>query len=270
MSQPACRVVYLAMKSLLRTLAFGLLTPLALSAPAPAEAVTPQILNTKCTVEGTTVRLKKVTYTCTKTGKTLRWKTASAGAGAGAGAATTTTTLPYGYPFTLPTQYVQGGTKADVAVSRTTVKRGDAIAVAVTINAVMQGETTELDYNSTLQELVDNCKSSIGKGNEFSSPMAGWSTSVQVSLSGTTVTAGGLTQLMLRGNVPTACGSTLLPPSTSGRPRLGITRISVYQPVQLSLSIPTTLSPGTYDLLLSPIGGSSWSSRTPIRITVTE
>ncbi|MFM8264646.1 MAG: hypothetical protein ACKOAI_01050, partial [Acidimicrobiia bacterium] len=153
---------------------------------------------------------------------------------------------------------------------RTTVKRGDAIAVAITINAVMQGETTELDYNSTLQELIDNCKSSIGKGNEFNSPMAGWSTSVQVSLSGTTVTAGGLTQLMLRGNVPTACGSTLLPPSTSGRPRLGITRISVYQPVQLSLSIPTTLSPGTYDLLLSPIGGSSWSSRTPIRITVTE
>ncbi|MFM8015098.1 MAG: hypothetical protein ACKPCO_03345, partial [Actinomycetota bacterium] len=216
------------MKPLLRTLTFGLFMPLIWSAPASAGNVTPQILNTKCTVEGTTVRLKKVTYTCTKTGKTLRWKTASAGA------ATTTTTLPYGYPFTLPTQYVQGGTKADVAVSRTTVKRGDAIAVAITINAVMQGETTELDYNSTLQELIDNCKSSIGKGNEFSSPVAGWSTSVQVSLAGTTVTAGGLTQLMLRGNVPTACGSTLLPPSSSGRPRLGITRISVYQPVQLS------------------------------------
>ncbi len=266
MSHTDGHIVYAVMKPPLRTLAFGLLMPLVWSASASAGAVTPQILNTKCTVEGTTVRLKKVTYTCTKTGKTLRWKTASAGAGA----ATTTTTLPYGHPFTLPTQYVQGGTKADVAVSRTTVKRGDAIAVAVTINAVMQGETTELDYNSTLQELIDNCKSSIGKGNEFSSPMAGWSTSVQVSLSGTTVTAGGLTQLMLRGNVPTACGSTLLPPSTSGRPRLGITRISVYQPVQLSLSIPTTLSPGTYDLLLSPIGGSSWSSRTPIRITVTE
>lgn len=229
------------MKTLLRTLVFGLLMPLVWSAPASAGAVTPQILNTKCTVEGTTVRLKKVTYTCTKTGKTLRWKTAPAGAGAAA--ATTTTTLPYGYPFTLPTQYVQGGTKADVAVSRTTVKRGEAIAVAVYINAVMQGETTELDFNSTLQELIDNCKSSIGKGNEFSSPMQGWSTSVQVSLSGTTVTAGGLTQLMLRGNVPTACGSTLLQPSTSGRPRLGITRISVYQPVQLSLSIPTTVSP---------------------------
>ncbi len=266
MSHTDGHIVYAVMKPPLRTLAFGLLMPLVWSASASAGAVTPQILNTKCTVEGTTVRLKKVTYTCTKTGKTLRWKTASAGAGA----ATTTTTLPYGHPFTLPTQYVQGGTKADVAVSRTTVKRGDAIAVAVTINAVMQGETTELDYNSTLQELIDNCKSSIGKGYEFSSPMAGWSTSVQVSLSGTTVTAGGLTQLMLRGNVPTACGSTLLPPSTSGRPRLGITRISVYQPVQLSLSIPTTLSPGTYDLLLSPIGGSSWSSRTPIRITVTE
>jgi hypothetical protein len=264
MSQQDCSVVELVMKPLLRTLTFGLFMPLIWSAPASAGNFTPQILNTKCTVEGTTVRLKKVTYTCTKTGKTLRWKTASAGT------ATTTTTLPYGYPFTLPTQYVQGGTKADVAVSRTTVKRGDAIAVAVTINAVMFGETTELDYNSTLQELIDNCKSSIGKGNEFSSPVAGWSTSVQVSLAGTTVTAGGLTQLMLRGNVPTACGSTLLPPSSSGRPRLGITRISVYQPVQLSLSIPTTLSPGTYDLLLSPIGGSSWSSRTPIRITVTE
>jgi hypothetical protein len=254
------------MKPLLRTLTFGLFMPLIWSAPASAGNVTPQILNTKCTVEGTTVRLKKVTYTCTKTGKTLRWKTASAGAGA----ATTTTTLPYGYPFTLPTQYVQGGTKADVAVSRTTVRRGDAIAVAITINAMAQGEFTELNDNSTLQELIDNCKSSIGKGNEFSSPVAGWSTSVQVSLVGTTVTAGGLTQLMLRGNVPTACGSTLLPPSQSGRPRLGITRISVYQPVQLSLSIPTTLSAGTYDLLLSPIGGSSWSSRTPIRITVTE
>jgi len=267
-SHRGCPIVCVVMKSLLRPLAFGLLMPLVWSAPASAGAVTPQILNTKCTVEGTTVRLKKVTYTCTKTGKTLRWKTASAGAGAAA--ATTTTTLPYGYPFTLPTQYVQGGTKADVAVSRMSVKRGEAIAVAVYINAVMQGETTELDFNSTLQELIDNCKSSIGKGNEFSSPVQGWSTSVQVSLSGTTVTAGGLTQLMLRGNVPTACGSTLLPPSTSGRPRLGITRISVYQPVQLSMSIPTTLSPGTYDLLLSPIGGSSWSSRTPIRITVTE
>lgn len=266
MSQQDCSVVELVMKPLLRTLTFGLFMPLIWSAPASAGNVTPQILNTKCTVEGTTVRLKKVTYTCTKTGKTLRWKTASAGAGA----ATTTTTLPYGYPFTLPTQYVQGGTKADVAVSRTTVRRGDAIAVAITINAVMQGEFTELNDNSTLQELIDNCKSSIGKGNEFNSPMPGWSTSVQISLSGTTVTAGGITQLMLRGNVPTACGSTLLPPSSSGRPRLGITRISVYQPVQLSLSIPTTLAAGTYDLLLSPIGGSSWSSRTPIRITVTE
>ena len=270
MSQQDCSVVELVMKPLLRTLTFGLFMPLIWSAPASAGNVTPQILNTKCTVEGTTVRLKKVTYTCTKTGKTLRWKAA----GAGAGAATTTTTLPFGYPFTLPTQYVQGGTKADVAVSRTTVKRGDAITVAVTINVesyIPLGETTELDYNSTLQELIDNCKSSIGKGYEFSSPMSGFPASVQVSLVGTTVTAGGLTQLMLRGNVPTACGNKLLPPASSGRPRLGITRISVYQPVQLSLSIPTTLSAGTYDLLLSPIGGwSSWSSRTPIRITVTE
>ena len=251
------------MKTLLRTLVFGLLMPLVWSAPASAGAVTPQILNTKCTVEGTTVRLKKVTYTCTKTGKTLRWKTAPAAV------ATTTTTLPFGYPFVMPDQYVQGNTKANVTVSRTTVKRGESIQVSVKITAQMMGETYEDDWTSTLQQITDKCKSEIGKGQEFA-PVPGWQTRVEVGLLGTSVTAGGTTTLTIYGNVPTACGTSLLPPEAGRRPRISVTRISVYKDVPLTLTIPTTLAAGNYDLLLSTLGSGSWSSRTPIRITVTE
>lgn len=260
--QSRCLVCW-AMNTLIRTLTIGLLAPLIWTAPSLAGAVTPRILNTRCTIEGTTVRLKKVTYTCTKTGKTLRWKTAPAAV------ATTTTTLPFGYPFVMPDQYVQGNTKANVAVSRTTLKRGESIQVSVKITAQMMGETYEDDWTSTLQQITDKCKSEIGKGQEFA-PVPGWETRVEVGLLGTSVTAGGSTTLTIYGNVPTACGTSLLPSEAGRRPRISVTRISVYKDVPLTLTVPATLAAGNYDLLLSPLGSGSWSSRTPIRITVTD
>lgn len=252
------------MKLKLRRLTIGFLAPLIWSTSASAGAVTPQILNTKCTIEGTTVRLKKVTYTCTKTGKALRWKTAPAAV------ATTTTTLPFGYPFVMPDQYVQGNTKANVAVDRTTVKRGESIQVSVKITAQMMGETYEHDWTSTLQQIIDKCKSEIGRGQQFA-PVPGWQTRVEVGLRGTSVTAGGMTTLTIYGNVPTACGTSLLPPEAGRRPRISVTRVSVYKDVPLTLLVPTTLAAGTYELLLSTLLSSgSWSTSNPIRITVTD
>jgi len=270
-SQQVCSVVELVMKPLLRTLTFGLFIPLIWSAPASAGKVTPQILNTECTVEGTTVRLKKVTYTCTKTGKTLRWKTAPATPVVSTTKPsrtkpTTSTTRPFGYPFTLPTQYVSSFVSADVAVGQTVVKRGETLRVSVKISAAFPQDETYRKDGSSLAEIVAECTSLIGRGVEVKE-VPGWATSVIVGLRGTNATAGGSTQLYIIGNIPRECGTTLV---TANPTTISVKRTTIYREVPIQLVIPTELAPGIYDLVLSPIAAPAWSMLTPIGITVTQ
>ncbi|MFZ9805664.1 MAG: hypothetical protein ACO3ER_04885, partial [Ilumatobacteraceae bacterium] len=119
---------------------------------------------------------------------------------------------------------------------------------------------------TTLDELVAACRALIGVGNVVP-PTPGWTTNVSVSLVGTSIIAGGTTQLVVVGNINRECGDTLV--STSP-PTIRVVRTTFYRPVEVQLSIPASLAAGTYELVLNPFDMNRFTQTTPIRITVTE
>lgn len=181
---------------------------------------------------------------------------------------TTVTTLlpPGGVSFVLPSQYITGNdTRADVTVDRQRVQRGDTINVSVRVSGVFinpfeRGGITELP------ELVAACKSLVGVGVTVP-PTPGWAPNISVSLAGTSVSGGGFTQLVVVGNIATECGDVLINTNPS---RINVVRTTFYREVPISLSIPASLRPGQYSLLLDRLDFNGFVKATPIEITVTE
>jgi len=180
---------------------------------------------------------------------------------------TSSTILPPGdVAFEMPTQYITSNEKrADLSVSGRTVRRGESIAVSIRVAGLDINPFTT-NSATTLDELVAACRALIGVGNVVP-PTPGWTTNVSVSLVGTSIIAGGTTQLVVVGNINRECGDTLV--STSP-PTIRVVRTTFYRPVEVQLSIPASLAAGTYELVLIPFDMNRFTQTTPIRITVTE
>jgi hypothetical protein len=86
-------------------------------------------------------------------------------------------------------------------------------------------------------------------------------------LAGTSVVAGGPTQLVVVGNTNRECGDTLV---SATPPTISVVRVTFYRDVALRLTIPATLAPGAYDLALNQFDMSPFTQSRPIKITVTE
>ena len=227
----------------------------------------PSIAGQSCSIEGAVVKVKKTAFTCLRKGKQLRW-TVNTGSARATTASTTTTTAkrPFGYPFVMPSQYSSKEFLADVFVSSQSVKRGQSINILVKLSFAGYGQTYRLDESSTLEEIINKCRSLIGVGTDVNPPTQAWSPNVVVSLRGTTVTGGGSTQLVIIGDVIQDCGTSLV---KTNPPHIALERWALYQDIGIRLEIPTTLASGTYDLLLNQIG-NPWTKSTPIKITVTD
>jgi len=180
---------------------------------------------------------------------------------------TTSSTLlaPGGVSFVIPDQYITANdTRGNVDVSATSVRRGDSIDVAVKITGVFINPFS-LTTTSTAAELSAACRALIGVPTVVP-PTPGWSPNVSVSLAGTNVVAGGLTQLVVIGNMNRECGDTLV---STTPPTISVVRVTFYRDVALRLTIPAALATGTYDLVLSPFDMNRFTQTTPIKITVT-
>ena len=181
---------------------------------------------------------------------------------------TTSSTLlpPGGVNFAEPSQYITvNDTRADLSVDRERVRRGEAVNVRVRMSGVFINSFTRTE-NIPLQELVAACRSLIGVNTPVT-PTPGWTPNVSVSLVGTGVRGGGITTLVVIGNVARECGETLV---ATNPPTISVVRLTLYREVEISLPIPTSLRPGTYDLVLDQFDFNSFRRTTPIRITVTE
>lgn len=181
---------------------------------------------------------------------------------------TTVTTLlpPGGVSFVVPSQYITGNdTRADVTVDRQRVQRGDVINVSVRISGVFINPF-ERGGISDPAELIAACRALIGVGVTVP-PTPGWAPNVSVSLAGTNVSGGGFTQLVVIGNIATECGDVLINTNPS---RINVVRTTFYREVPISLTIPASLRPGQYSLLLDRLDFNGFNKATPIEITVTE
>lgn len=181
-------------------------------------------------------------------------------------APTTSSTLlpPGGVSFALPSQYVTANnTRADVNVDRLRVKQGESINVSVRVSAVFINPFDRPGI-TTLPELVAACRALIGVDVTVP-PTPGWSPSVSISLLGTGASAGGNTQLTVIGNKATECGDVL----TNADPaRINVVRITYFREVPLSLTIPSDLQAGKYQLVLDPFPFMAYLKTTPLEITV--
>jgi hypothetical protein len=180
---------------------------------------------------------------------------------------TSSTILPPGdVAFEMPTQYITSNEKrADLSVSGRTVRRGESIAVSIRVAGLDINPFTT-NSAATLDELVTACRALIGVGNVVT-PTPGWTPNISVSLVGTSVVAGGATQLVVVGNINRECGDTLV---SASPPTIRMVRTTFYRPVEVQLSIPTSLTAGTYELALNPFDMNRFTQTSPIRITVTE
>jgi len=181
---------------------------------------------------------------------------------------TTSSTLlpPGGVTLTIPSQYITtNDTRADVNVSSTSVRRGQSIDVSVLITGVFINPFTQT-ATSTAEELSAACRARLGVPT-LVPPTPGWSTNVSVSLRGTSVTAGGFTQLVVVGNLARECGNTL---TTTAPPTISVVRVTFYREVLLRLSVPATLATGTYELVLDQVDMNPYTKTTPLKITVTD
>lgn len=229
----------------------------------------PNITGTSCTKVGLTKTVKSIKYICKKTGKSNKWAVVS-----GTTSPTTTNPLPIA-AFVLPSQYIMGENRYDIAVSRKNAVRGEILTVTVSMTAVMrkwgsfQGETFRHplgDAGVTLAELIKLCKSLIGVGISVPLTPAGWSPTISVSLTGTSVTAGGPTDLVVIGYIIKECGDT----AVTDTPSISVVRNTVYKDVLMQLTIPATLPAGTYELTLTPPEGTKFTKATPITIKISE
>jgi hypothetical protein len=178
-----------------------------------------------------------------------------------------TTLLPTGgVNFTLPSQYITANDiRADVSVDRLRVKRGRSLNVSVRISAVFINPFDRGGIN-TLPDLVAACQSIIGVDLTVP-PTPGWTTSVSVSLAGTSAFAGGYTQLVVVGNRATECGDVL----TNNDPaRIDVVRTTFFREVPMTLEIPKNLRPGSYQLVFNAIPYTTLTKATPLEITVVE
>ncbi len=180
---------------------------------------------------------------------------------------TSSTILPPGnVSFQMPTQYITSNEKrADLVVSSRNVRRGESIVVSVRVAGLDINPFTAPNA-TTLNELTSACRALIGVGNVVP-PTPGWTPNISVSLVGTNAVAGGTTQLVVVGNINRECGDTLV--STSP-PTIRVVRTTFYRVVELQLSILTSVTAGTYDLILNPFDMSQFTQITPIKIIVTE
>jgi hypothetical protein len=180
---------------------------------------------------------------------------------------TSSTILPPGdVAFEMPTQYITSNEKrADLSVSGRTVRRGESIVVAVRVAGLDINPFTSSSA-TTLDELVAACRALIGVGNVVP-PTPGWTPNISVSLVGTSIIAGGATQLVVVGNINRECGDTLVSASPL---TIRVVRTTFYRPVEVQLSIPASLAAGTYDLILNQFDMSPFTQSRPIKITVTE
>jgi hypothetical protein len=180
---------------------------------------------------------------------------------------TSSTILPPGdVAFEMPTQYITSNEKrADLSVSGRTVRRGESIAVSIRVAGLDINPFTT-NSAATLDELVTACRALIGVGNVVT-PTPGWTPNISVSLVGTSVVAGGATQLVVVGNINRECGDTLV---SASPPTIRVVRTTFFRPVEVQLSIPTSLTAGTYELALNPFDMNRFTQTSPIRITVTE
>jgi hypothetical protein len=166
----------------------------------------------------------------------------------------------------MPTQYITSNEKrADLSVSGRTVRRGESIAVSIRVAGLDINPFTT-NSAATLDELVTACRALIGVGNVVP-PTPGWTPNISVSLVGTSVVAGGATQLIVVGNINRECGDTLV---SASPPTIRVVRTTFFRPVEVQLSIPTSLTAGTYELALNPFDMNRFTQTSPIRITVTE
>ena len=180
---------------------------------------------------------------------------------------TSSTILPPGdVAFEMPTQYITSNEKrADLSVSGRTVRRGESIAVSIRVAGLDINPFTT-NSAATLDELVAACRALIGVGNVVP-PTPGWTPNISVSLVGTSVVAGGATQLIVVGNINRECGDTLV---SASPPTIRVVRTTFYRPVEVQLSIPASLAAGTYELVLNPFDMNRFTQSRPIKITVTE
>jgi len=180
---------------------------------------------------------------------------------------TSSTILPPGdVAFEMPTQYITSNEKrADLSVSGRTVRRGESITVSIRIAGLDINPFTSSSATS-LDELVAACRALIGVGNVVP-PTPGWTPNISVSLVGTSVVAGGTTQLIVVGNINRECGDTLVSASPL---TIRVVRTTFYRPVEVQLSIPASLAADTYDLILNQFDMSPFTQSRPIKITVTE
>jgi hypothetical protein len=181
---------------------------------------------------------------------------------------TTSSTVlpPGGVSFTLPSQYqTANDTRADVAVDRVRIRRGETLNVSVRISGVFINPFDSPGITS-LVELVAACRSLINVG-VVVPPTPGWTPNISVTLVGTGVTAGGSTQLIVIGNIATECGDSLIGTNPS---RINVVRTTFYREVPITLEIPATLTPGRYQLVLDNLNLIMFTKTTPIDITVTE
>jgi hypothetical protein len=119
---------------------------------------------------------------------------------------------------------------------------------------------------STAEELSAACRARLGVPT-LVPPTPGWSTNVSVSLRGTSVAAGGFTQLVVVGNLARECGNTL---TTTAPPTISVVRVTFYREVLLRLSVPATLATGAYELVLDQVDMNPFTKTTPLKITVTD
>lgn len=181
---------------------------------------------------------------------------------------TTSSTVlpPGGVSFTLPSQYqTANDTRADVAVDRVRIRRGETLNVSVRVSGVFINPFDSPGVTS-LPELVAACRSLINVG-VVVPPTPGWAPNISVTLVGTGVTAGGSTQLIVIGNIATECGDSLI---STNPARINVVRTTFYREVPIALDVPATLSPGRYQLVLDNLNLVMFTKTTPIDITVTE
>lgn len=225
---------------------------------------------TPCRAVGLTKTVKTIKYTCKKAGKSNKWTVVSP-TQTPIQTPTQTNSLPIA-AFVLPTQYIIGENRYDVNVSRKNAVRGETLTVTVSMTAVMrkwgswQGETFRHpvgDDGVTLESLIKLCKSLIGVGINVPPTPVSWSPTISVSLTGTSVTAGGATDLVVIGYIIKECGDT----AVTDTPSISVVRNTVYKDVVIQLTIPATLPVGTYELALAPPAGT-FSKTSPIVIKI--
>ena len=228
---------------------------LAPSTSAPATTIEPAATTSTTVAVTTTIRATTTTLPASTTQPQQ-------------GPATTVSTLlpPGGINFTEPEQYItENDSRADVSVDRSRVKRGETINVRVRISGVFINPFSRTQ-STELQELVAACRALIGV-NTAVPPTPGWTPNVSVSLVGTAVQGGGVTTLVVVGNVARECGESLV---ITNPPTISVVRLTLYREIPIALTIPASLRAGTYELVLDSFDLNGFRKTTPIQVTVTD